>query len=149
LILEAAGTGKEYPGLWRDVEGFSPPAMGVALPELTELAQVESLPAAMASVDRHWDNLKLCREANWQTPRDDPDLSPAQEALLLREALHEARRTAPGDRLDAQFQEWLEGAETLASQIEEDLKGAKRDDVFPKFQNLEKSCTTCHVKYRN
>jgi protein tyrosine phosphatase (PTP) superfamily phosphohydrolase (DUF442 family) len=149
LILEAAGTGREYPGLWRDVEGFSPPASGAALPELTEFAQVESLPAAMASVDRHWDNLKRCQEANWQTPRDPTDLSPAQQALLLRESLHEAGRTAPRERFDGQFREWLDGAESLAAQIEAEIRDARFDDLSRSVQILEEACKTCHVKYRN
>jgi hypothetical protein len=149
LILKTAGTGKEYPGLWRDVAAFSPPATGVALPELAEVAQVASLPAAMASIDRHWDNLKLCQEANWQTPRDHPDLSPAQEALLVREALHEARRTVPTERFDRQFREWLDGAESLAAKIESGLRDSTPDDVSRFVQVLEQSCKSCHVKYRN
>jgi protein tyrosine phosphatase (PTP) superfamily phosphohydrolase (DUF442 family) len=149
LILEIAGTGKEYPGLWRDVAAFSPAATGIALPELAEVAQVDSLPAAMASIDRHWDNLKLCRQADWQVPRDHPDLSPAQEALLLREALHEAGRSAPRDKIDAQMRDWLDHAESLAVQIEKDLKDAKLDGASRNISMLEQSCKRCHARYRN
>jgi rhodanese-related sulfurtransferase len=149
LILETAGTGKEYPGLWRDVAAFSPPTSGAALPELVEIAQVESLAAAMAGIDRHWDNLKLCQDAGWRTPRDHPDLSPAQEALLIREALHEAQRTARRARFDAQFTEWLQVAESLATRIEDELRCGKPDDASRNVQTLEQSCKACHVKYRN
>jgi len=148
-ILKTAGTGKEYAGLWRDVANFSLPATDAAIPELHEVAQVKSLTAAMAGLDRHWDNLKLCRDAGWETPRDHPDLSPAREALLLREALHEARRTAPTDTLDDRFREWLQAAEVLAVRIEEELKEGKPDDASRRIQILEQSCKTCHAKYRN
>src|SRR5262249_15241787 len=60
-ILELAGTGKEYPGLWRDVVACTAPSADEKPPELVEVAEVDSLAAAMAGVDRHWDNVKLCR----------------------------------------------------------------------------------------
>lgn len=148
-LLEIAGTGKEYAGLWRDVETFSLPPPDAELPELVEVAMVESLVAAMASVDRHWDGLKACRDANWQAPQDHPDLSPTQESLLLREALHEAGRTVPDDKFDEKFRQWLEEAETLAMQIEFYLKRSQPDEAEKRVQLLERSCQQCHATYRN
>jgi len=147
-LLEVAGTGKEYPGLWRDVESFAPPAPDATLPDLVETAQVKSLAAAMASLDRHWDNLKLCRDAGWKTPAEHPDLDPLQEALLLREGLHEALRTAPADRFDAPFREWLSDAETLAVRLEESLSD-DADAAGETLTRLESACQRCHARYRN
>lgn len=148
-ILDMAGTGQEYAGLWRDVERFSSPPADTEFPELVEVARVESLVAAMASVDRHWDGVKACRDASWQAPQDHPDLTPLQESLLLREALHEASRTIPDGKFDAQFRQWLEVAETLATQIEFDLKQSLYDEVEKEVQLLEQSCKHCHARYRN
>src|SRR5262249_28177097 len=120
-VLELAGTGKEYPGLWRDVAACTAPLSEEKSPELVEVAEVDSLTAAMAGAERHWDNVKLCRDAGWTTPAAHPDLTPAQTALLLREAFHEANRTIPADRFDAQFREWLGEAESLATKVEENL----------------------------
>ena len=59
-ILKNAGTNKNYQGLWRDVERYKPPAPEAKLPELVEIAKVESLAAAMAKIDRAYDNLNDC-----------------------------------------------------------------------------------------
>jgi protein tyrosine phosphatase (PTP) superfamily phosphohydrolase (DUF442 family) len=148
-ILEMAGTGREYPGLWRDVAACTAPSPDETSPELVEVAEVDSLTAAMAGVDRQWDNVKLCREAGWTTPPAHPDLTPAQAALLLREAFHEAKRTIPADRFDGQFREWLADAESLASQIEQNLKSAKSAEAARRFDLLDQTCKRCHAKYRN
>src|SRR5262249_42798824 len=102
-ILGVVGTGKEDSGLWRGVEAYREPPSEAELRELVEIAEVGSFAAAMAAVDRQWDKIKLCRDSNWETPREHPDLSPVQVALLLREALHEARRRAPDGRFDEPF----------------------------------------------
>jgi protein tyrosine phosphatase (PTP) superfamily phosphohydrolase (DUF442 family) len=148
-ILELAGTGKEYAGLWRDVETFSLPPLDTALPELDEVATVTSLVTAMASVDRYWDGVKACRDANWQTPHDHPDLTPAQESLLLREALHEARRMIPDDKFDDAFRSRLDEAESMATRIEFELNGSRHDEAEKQMRLLEESCKQCHAKYRN
>jgi hypothetical protein len=148
-VLELAGTGKEYPGLWRDVEACRAHSPDETLPELVEVAEVDSLTAAMAGVDRHWDSLKLCRDAEWETPPNHPDLAPAQVALLLREAIHEANRTVPADKFDEQFREWLNEAEALAAEIETHLAASNREEAGRRLIALEKSCMQCHAKYRN
>lgn len=148
-ILETAGTSREYPGLWRDVEAWQSPPADARLPELVEVADVKSLAATMASVDRHCDNLKLCRDANWQPPQNHPDLVPAQEALLLREALHEANRTTPGDQFGETFAAWLKEAEDLAGEIEADLKESNVEAAGMQLQRLEQLCKQCHANHRN
>jgi protein tyrosine phosphatase (PTP) superfamily phosphohydrolase (DUF442 family) len=148
-ILELAGTGREYPGLWRDVAAGTAPHPDETPPVLVEVAEVDSLTAAMAGVDRHWDNVKLCRDAGWSTPPDHPDLTPVQVALLLREAFHEAKRTVPADRFDGQFRDWLAEAEALAAKIEDNLKAAKSAEASRPFELLDQTCKRCHAKYRN
>jgi protein tyrosine phosphatase (PTP) superfamily phosphohydrolase (DUF442 family) len=148
-ILELAGTGKEYSGLWRDVAAYRAPPSDAELPELVEIAEVGSFAAAMAAVDRQWDKIKLCRDANWKTPDGHPDLSPVQVALLLREALHEARRLAPDGRFDEPFSAWLSEAESLSAEIESRLASNDFEEAGRQCQSLEQSCQRCHVKYRN
>jgi protein tyrosine phosphatase (PTP) superfamily phosphohydrolase (DUF442 family) len=147
-FLELAGTGKEYAGLWRDVAAFLPPAADARLPELVERAEVDSLSAAMAGLDRQWDNLKLCRDAGWRTPRDHPDLDPPQAALLVREAFTEAVRGLGTDPRP-ELKKWLADAQSQAQAIETDLAQARYEQLAPKLQALEQSCKTCHAKFRN
>jgi protein tyrosine phosphatase (PTP) superfamily phosphohydrolase (DUF442 family) len=147
-ILKKAGTGKEYAGLWRDVEMFSPPDSGQELPELREVAEVDSVAAAMATLDRNFDNLKLCQQAAWGVPADHPDLVPAQEALLVRESLHEAVRHV-SDQHTGQFKQWLGDAEQTANALENALKAGQKDQASERMAELQKNCKQCHAKYRD
>jgi len=147
-ILEKAGTSKDYMGLWRDVERYTPPAAGTKLPVLVEIAEIESLAAAMAKIDRAYDNLKLCRQAKWSTPQDHPDLVPALQAFLVREGLHESGRHLAGG-YDDQFKTWLKEAEKLADGVGQAVLGGKLDQADEQFETLMRSCKQCHGEYRN
>ncbi|MEZ6112769.1 MAG: cytochrome c [Pirellulaceae bacterium] len=147
-ILKTAGTGDQYTGLWRDVENYQPPGPNEALPELVEVAEVDSFPAAMAKLDRHFDNLKLCQKSDWRTPADHPDLDPAQEALLVWEGLKESARHLTEQHSD-EFKSMLGESTTLAEQLQQTLSADNRDPATEQFSALEKSCKSCHGKYRN
>jgi protein tyrosine phosphatase (PTP) superfamily phosphohydrolase (DUF442 family) len=147
-ILEQAGTGQEYAGLWRDVATFRSPPADATLPALVEVAEVDSLVTAMTEIDRAFDALKLCQAAGWATPADHPDLVAAQEALLVQEALHEAARIPAKDR-DERFVPWLAAAERLAEQLQQQLRSGDRGGATHTMVGLERSCTECHVRYRN
>lgn len=147
-ILEFAGTSKDYAGLWRDVENYQVPSVDVELPELVEVAEVGTFAAAMALIDRAYDNLKLCRDAGWGTPRDHPDLVSTQEALLLKEAIRESGRNLVDERGE-EFKTWLAESQSLAQKLENSLKANNDDELSQRFQALDKSCNRCHQKYRN
>ncbi len=147
-LLDLAGTGKNYPGLWRDVAAYTPPAKNAALPELSEVAEVESFAAAMAKIDRNFDNLKLCQEADWSVPKDHPDLVPRQEALILKEGLRETLRNLVADR-PAEFQAWLGESAALSEALEDKLRRSEHHAATQLLQGLEQSCKQCHSKYRN
>lgn len=146
--LEQAGTSKDYAGLWRDVENYQPPQPGAKLPELVEVAEVESMAAVMAAVSRHFDLLKLCQKNDWKTPDNHPDVVPAQQALQVEEHLRESNRLL-GENYDEQFRTWLSESETAAKKMGEALKADDKPAVAEQFQALGKSCKTCHAAYRN
>lgn len=148
-LLTVAGTGKEYAGLWRDVSNFTPLPGDIPVPELVEIARVDSLATAMAALDRHWDNLKLCRDAGWTSPPEHSDLLPEHEALQIVEGFREATRTATPDRFDDQFRDWLSEAEKLAGQLEGEMRQKRHQSIGETLQQLEKACKQCHRRYRN
>ncbi len=149
-ILTRAGTSRGYAGLWRDVRAYQPPPLDAALPELVEVAEVGSLAAAMAQVDRASDNLKLCQSAGWRSPPDHPDLAPAQEALLLREGLHEMLRQFEGNNSrDNRFLQWMREAEGAAVSLENQIQRGARATLDAQFRALQDHCLRCHVAYRN
>lgn len=148
-VLETAGTGKEYAGLWRDVGNYSCPSADTELPELVETAPVESLARGMASIDRHWDDLKRCRDAQWQSPPEHPDLSASQEALQLREAFYEIGRTLSANKFDQEFRASLQEAESLGAEIEAALKQSDPRAAGAAVAKLERCCQHCHEAHRN
>lgn len=147
-ILDVAGTSRKYAGLWKSVETYKLPEPGQPLPELVELAEVASFAAAMAELDRAFDNLKLCRAAKWSTPTDHPDIVPAQEALLLMEGFREARRTMSAKE-PKPFKAWMAEAVELSARFEEVVRRGKNELTEMQFQQLQKACDRCHTRYRN
>jgi protein tyrosine phosphatase (PTP) superfamily phosphohydrolase (DUF442 family) len=147
-ILVTAGTSKDYPGLWRDVAEYVPPPAGAKLPELVEIAQVDSLTAAMSSVDRAFDNLKLSQAGGWKALADHPDIVAAQEALIVKEALHESSRNLAAGH-DAEFVTWLREAGLLAAQLETQLKTGDGAGAKQTIAKIEASCKQCHARHRN
>lgn len=149
-ILERAGTSKGYAGLWRDVEGYQRPAAGVELPELVAVAEVGSLAAAMAQIDRASDNLKLCETAEWETPADHPDIAPPQEALLLKEGFHETiRQLMESNDYDKKFLTWMKESEESAIRLEATLKAGDTSAITKAFADVQNECKRCHNAYRN
>ena len=148
-ILEVSKTSREYAGLWRSVEQFTPPPDDdTELPELVETAHVESLAAAMAKIDRRFDTLRQCSRNSWRTPTKQPDLVPGQEALALYEGLRESHRQLSGD-YDKRFRMWLDDAANDANLLYEALKSDNRAIADRRFDAIQKSCTRCHKAYRN
>jgi cytochrome c556 len=152
-IMENAGTSRDYKGLWRDVEFYTVPSDETELPQLEEVAKVESLPAAMARIDRNFDHLKLCAATDWQTPADHPDLSAIQEALQLKESLHEASRRLSekphAAEYDATFRTWLTESNNVAQALHESLQANDHKTATAAFMSLQKNCRQCHAAYRD
>ncbi|MCA9447958.1 MAG: hypothetical protein KC931_12645 [Candidatus Omnitrophica bacterium] len=148
VFLERVGTSPDYTGLWRDVENFTPPGPDEDLPELVSVAEVGSMVEAMANIDRHYDNLKLLKGANWSPLEDHPDLVPSQEALLVREAFHESNRQMTSDKSE-ELRTWMKEAEGKAIELETSLKEDRKEDANEHFDSLVQSCKGCHGKYRD
>ncbi|EAQ78120.1 cytochrome c [Blastopirellula marina] len=148
-FMHQAGTSGDYTGLWKNVHEFTPLPPNAPRPKLVEVAQVESLAAAMADIDRIYDNLVLIDKAQWNTPADHPDLTPVGEALILREGLHEAGRLLAEDEYDVKFRQLLQSSEAIALTIETKLKRGDKSGLSDDLAKLKKSCNACHADYRN
>lgn len=143
-ILERAGTGREYAGLWRDVEQFEIPLPGSALPALRETVALQPLAAAMAKIDRSFDRLKNFSPQQWQALTDaSPDA--ASESLQLSELFLEAVRTSSSETMHGQLQHTAD----LASKLHK-LAGTNQEAaVFRLIDALQTNCKACHEAHRN
>jgi protein tyrosine phosphatase (PTP) superfamily phosphohydrolase (DUF442 family) len=149
-VLEKAKTSRGYAGLWRDVEEYVPPPADENLPELVSVAEVGSLAAAMALIDRASDNLKLCQSADWRSPPDHPDVAPTQEALLLKEGFRETvRQLDESNDYDEQFATWMREAEKSAEALETALHAADKAVAAGAFTVIQNQCKRCHTEYRD
>ncbi len=147
-VLRAAGTSRSYVGLWRDVVADAPPKSGAPAPPLVEAAQVRSMVAAMAGSAHTMERLQLAETAGWKTPAAHPDVSPAHEALLLRESFHEMRRLLKVRR-PAEFEQRLAEVEQQAQKLQNALASVRRKEATAIRKKIEQKCRACHVQYRN
>jgi protein tyrosine phosphatase (PTP) superfamily phosphohydrolase (DUF442 family) len=148
-LLREAGTSPDYTGLYRDVREFVRPGADQPLPELVEVATVDSLVSGMADLGRHFDDLKLCGKAGWETPAGHPDLVPRGVALLVQEGLREMERNADLSDYPPEFRKRLQDSESTAADLVAALAGADRTLSSQKMELLEQSCKQCHQQWRN
>jgi cytochrome c556 len=147
-ILKRAGTSENYPGLWRDVEAFTKPASDEELPELVSVADVGSMVAAMAKIDRAHDNLKLFVAADWGILQDRRDLVATREAKKVKEGF-EASLENLADGSDEQLKTWMGESLSKADALETALQSQDTAQATQHFGALQKACKTCHADYRN
>lgn len=147
-LMKRAGTGKDYTGLWRDVEAFTLPEKDEVLPELTEVAKMESIATAMAKLDRHFDHVKLMAKSGWKAPKDHPDLVAATESLLVEEGLTESLRNSEL-KTDAKFAELMSQSIKSAGELREAIRKNDSANAEQLIEALSKSCARCHAEFRN
>lgn len=148
-FMRSAGTSSDYAGLWKEITEFRPTPVTVELPRLVEIAEVESLAAAMAKVDRVYDNLVLCQKADWKAPPEHQDLDPAQQALLLQEGLHESGRLLEDNQYDVKYRQILANTETLVLGMKKQIETGKREEATASLKKVKAACSACHTAYRN
>ncbi len=124
------------------------PADDEPLPELQAEAQVTSLAAAMAQLDRTFDQLQLCQQSDWKAPADHPDLVPLNEAVLAKEILRESARLLP-DTSPVELASGLTAAEQLTAALEQALRTSDLATASAKLGELKTSCKTCHREFRD
>ncbi|RCS49325.1 hypothetical protein DTL42_12375 [Bremerella cremea] len=148
-FMRSAGTSSDYAGLWKEITEFRPVPVTTQLTMLVEVAEVESLAAAMAKVDRVYDHLVLCQKADWKAPPEHQDLDPAQQALLLQEGLHESGRLLEDDQYDAKYRQMLADTETLILDMKKQIETDKSDEATASLKKVKAACSACHTAYRN
>ncbi|PQO36063.1 hypothetical protein DTL21_09060 [Bremerella cremea] len=148
-FMRSAGTSSDYGGLWKEITEFHPIPITTELPMLVESAEVESLAAAMAKVDRIYDELVLCEKAGWKAPPEHQDLDPAQQALLLQEGLHESGRLLEENQYDANFRQMLADTESLILIMKKQIESDKSNEATASLKKVKAACSACHTDYRN
>ena len=157
--LKTAGTATNYTGLFMTVQQFRPPSADTLakLPaSFPEIAKVTGLVDAMVAIDEQWDHLKAVRKAEYQAPKDHPDIQPANEAVILWEHFREAQRLPESIGRGTNFIERLKAAELNTKAVENLLRqyAAKpatelRVQLDRNLDAVNQSCASCHKQNRD
>jgi protein tyrosine phosphatase (PTP) superfamily phosphohydrolase (DUF442 family) len=154
-FMKQAGTADNYQGLYSCVlNSRTLSAQQINAPaqpgEFVAVRKPAGIVGAMIEIDSAYDHLGLIKSAGWATPKDHPDLVPADEAGRLADHFRftgeDARAKAHGD----DFMRLLAKAVVDASALEEGIvakKDAKTLDTL--WAPVAASCKDCHKQYRD
>lgn len=159
-ILELAGTSSHYRGLFasaREAQPLEAALLDELEAEFPESAEVPPMAEAMVAMGHTHDHLKLIAAAGWRSPPDHPDLSPAHEALLMREHFTEMLRTDYVQSEPSAFVEYLRESEAAAQELEDALRAwtpSATDAQPPRsvqqaMGKITSNCKACHEQYRD
>lgn len=149
--LKASGCSPTYKGLFRDVLFFR-------VPDAVALAKVGPLPSAvkpegvrdaMIHVNDRWDFIKESEKAAWALLPQFPDVSPAHEAGMLREAFREIARLPDAQGKGEQFLTWTRQSEEQAAALEAALRAEDAAAAGKAFAALKATCNACHAEWRD
>ncbi|MCO6047843.1 cytochrome c [Aeoliella sp. ICT_H6.2] len=149
-ILETAGTGANYHGLWRDVAEYQQAGPDEKLPPLVETAKVNNMVQAMSSIDAAMEHLQLLSANKWQPLAEHPDLAPKPEAVILWEGFREsARFAAADDDGHKQLESMLQSSVAAANQLRTEIEAGHLEAATQQVASLKASCKQCHEKFRD
>jgi rhodanese-related sulfurtransferase len=156
--LQAAGTAKEYGGLFRMAHEYLPPTAAELqqIPsDLPEAVEPSGILQAMVKLDLHWQNLREIRRAGFNPPAEHPQLRPVEEAFLLKEIYREMQRDPESEKKGNPFllllKEAEENADALARAFRSYDLSSRPPSVTlePLWKRAAELCASCHKQFRN
>ena len=123
--MKQAGTAPNYVGLWATARDFKKPTkeeLDQADATFPAAVPISSLAGAMVSIDERWEHIRAIRAAAWSTPKENPDLDPPHEALMLREDFRELHRAGETEKRPTDYLQKMAAAELAAQKLEDALR---------------------------
>lgn len=153
------GTSSKYDGLYDLIAAGELPDVDATtehifdFPASRELAETRAL---MVSLSRAFDNLEGMAKNGWQVNPEHPDVDPVNEAAILVDLLTQAALVPQPDHVDAGYSAFFGDTLDRARDLHVTASRAGTLDTSPdwtetarSFDSLSRSCSTCHVAYRN
>ncbi len=148
-LLERAGAGKNYTGLYRDARSYKAPT-AAELDRLQvrfrETAKTPPLMDAMVAIDERHGKLMALQKNGWKAA---PGVNPAYEALQLQELFTELNRTGDIKKRPADYRAWMRQSEADGKALEAAIRAGDSDQASARLGRLTAGCGSCHAKYRN
>ena len=151
-MKEISGTTANYSGLYAVVQATKPmdkDSLRIDPSTLPEVTKVSGLVATMVELDVVFDNLKALNGAEWQVPKDHPDLVPAKEARRAATLFRGLHDDAESNAYPADYQQWLNRSIEDADAIAKAVDAGDAKEAALRFQSLGKTCKECHKPYRD
>ena len=160
-VLQAAGTSKNYRGLYKSVETADkadPENLNDLKADFPETVDVPPLADAMVSLEHTHDHVKRMAVAGWKRLPKHPNLDPAHEALLLREHYTELLRTEDVMREPQRFHRLMQEGEKAAKELEvalqvletrRDKNGGQLKTANAALSAVNNNCVACHREFRD
>jgi len=159
-VLTTAGTSENYRGLYQSAQAarrLDDKLLQDLRTEFPETVQVPPIADAMVQIEHTHDHLKSLEANHWQPLKQQPDLEPAHEALLLKEHYHELARTGDVQQQPAAFRQLLSESEQTVETLETLLRqwraaGSPQpapEKIAATFAAATQHCTACHQKFRD
>ncbi len=159
-ILKVAGTSSDYSGLFASVEAAQ--RLDAALldklwVEFREVVEPAPIVEVMTQLSTTFEHLQLIEAAGWKTPEDHPALTPAHEALLLKEHFTEFLRGPLAKEHPDEYRHLIDNSARHAQQLETLLKtdsSRRRDTEFAEqasqsLKAIKADCKACHRRFRD
>ncbi|RYX86747.1 hypothetical protein EON83_00780 [bacterium] len=150
--LKQAGTGANYKGLWKDVDEFKVPTQAeidAADNSFPESSEPSSLATSMVHVDERFGGITAIKANGFKPVAAHPDIDPAHEALLLREAFTELGRSEATTKRGADYAAKMKAAVDASQKLEDAIKAGKVEEANAAYDATKASCGSCHKLYRD
>ena len=150
--MSQAGTAKTYAGLWgavRDSKPATQAELDKADDSFPALVQAAALPAAMVVIDQRWEALGEAQKAGWEVPRENPDLDPSHEALMLGEEYAELLRSPETAKHPEPFRRMMSESRNNVAALEAALRARDKIKADAALKLVTQDCKSCHVAYRD
>ena len=159
-------TSSKYEGLYSTVAmtDMPTPAETAAYEfDFTSQDRPDGVRAAMVSLTRNWDNIKLLHERDFAVDPEHPDVDPLQEVTQLYQHLDSMTHLPESNDWNPDYRTWFDESYTASERLmralsETSMADAEGDTPLAAdslatanaaFGVLSANCTACHDVYRN
>ena len=147
-ILDQAGTGQQYAGLWRDVANYKRPLKTPSTTGLLETAETSMLVRSMSQLGRSFESFNELQNRSKSLEHGPLDKSASHLAWLVKEGFNESMRS-PEVTSNLELGRWMREAQRLSNEFRKAVDRHDQSGVIRLLNSLNESCVQCHRTYRN
>jgi len=137
----------------REYQPPSPAALAAVSSDFAEISRPSGLVQSMTALDEHYERLKAFQQVGWRASGNRPDVTPAQESLMVWEQLREIERTSepanPPAGFDKRLRQAMKTSDALRMQLQLNVTPHNSAQLDRLLHAIGQDCAACHRDYRN